>query len=232
MEKNSFLEKARAAIKSAVGDDIPDYLKEQQKIKENNLEEKYKPTIMEVTENIETSNNEDSIDIRYQEQILKAIKSADLPGPDFFEFSEAVKKLKSSNSSMSLDDIIKNTYIVLSANGLSKNKILETGEHYINVLKTEKNKFEEAVQQGAKNKIEIPQSEIDELCKLNLELENQLNQIQEKINNNELLIKRKKEDIENTKQKLSLNKTKFNNTLNKIEKEMVELINHVKNINL
>jgi hypothetical protein len=173
------------------------------------LDEKHKPTIMEVTENIETSNNEDSIDIRYQEQILKAIKSADLPGPDFFEFSEAVKKLKSSNSSMSLDDIIKNTYIVLSANGLSKNKILETGEHYINVLKTEKNKFEEAVQQGAKNKIEIPQSEIDELCKLNLELENQLNQIQEKINNNELLIKRKKEDIENTKQKLSLNKTKF-----------------------
>jgi hypothetical protein len=34
MEKNSFLDKARAAIKSAVGDDIPDYLKEQQKIKE------------------------------------------------------------------------------------------------------------------------------------------------------------------------------------------------------
>ena len=111
-----------------------------------------------------------------------------------------------------------------------KNLVYDSGVK--NVLKTEKNKFEEAVQQGAKNKIEIPQSEIDELCKLNLELENQLNQIQEKINNNELLIKRKKEDIENTKQKLSLNKTKFNNTLNKIEQDMVELINHVKNINL
>lgn len=225
--KKGIMGQAGAFIKEIISDDIPDYLKNP---KSENIQENQ--TITNMSETVIIPAQTKDIDSRYEEQILKAVRSADLPGPDFLEFSEAVKKLQQLNPSMSLDDVIRNTFTVLSANGLTKARIIETGDHYRQVLKSERDKFEQSILQGSQNKIDVPQAEIHEMKSHNHELEKQLHELQSQIEKNKRDIESKQNEIETAKQKLSNNKAKFNNTISKIENSMTELINHVQSLSL
>lgn len=225
----NMFEKATSLIKGLAGDDIPDYIKNSQKQSDNNT--KIINNIMTETTVIPVNNTKET-DEKYEEQILKAVRGANLSGPDFLEFSEAVKKLQQINPNMSLDDCIKNSFIVLSSGGLTKEVILETGDHYLQVLKTEEEKFSTAILQAHKSKVSYPIEEIKELQTESSSLEQQLNEIQSKISSIKNKIQQKEKEAEDAKIKLSFNKAKFNNTLYKVKTNIIELLNHVRSIEM
>ena len=229
-----------------LGDDTPDYIKNAA----NNVSDEtgavvvtqqpsqlIKDIINSVSEQTTINNNMSTTslntketDARYEEQIRKSLREANQPGPDYYEFSEAVRKMQKVNPSMLLDDVIKNAYIVLSANGLTKARILETGKVYQGVLHTERSKFEHAILQGSKQKIDVPQDEIEQIKKDNLSLEKQLKELQNQINANNTIIDSKQKEINLAKDKLSANKTKFHNTIEMIDSEMTNLLIHAEKI--
>lgn len=225
-KKETMFGKAGGFIKNMLGDDIPDYLKNPSENQQN------QPIIQHMTEITIAPATTTETDSKYEDQILKAVRNADLPGPDFLELSEAVKKLRELNSNLSLEDCLKNAFAILSSTGLTKDQAIKTGDHYLEVLLKEEERFGNSILNALQAKVNTPLSEIEDFKKQKTELQNQLVEIQQKIENYNQQIELKTKDVEIAKEKLSLNKAKFKNTLNKVKAEMIELVNLIKKTNL
>lgn len=228
-ESESLLKKAGSFLNNIIGDDTPDYLKSPQNI---NGEEVKQTSNKNMTQETIVAADIKDTDEKFEQQILNAVRQADLPGPDFLEFRESVSKLRTLNPAMSLEDCMKNTYAILSATGLTKEKIISTGDHYLEVLRSEEKDFEEAILYAQENKINTPLKEIEELKNKKEELRKQLTEIQNQIAQSDVQIELKSKEVESAKSKLSINKAKFNNTLIKVKTEIIELISLVRKTNL
>ncbi len=169
-------------------------------------------------------------DARYEEQILKSIRNADQPGPDFLEFSDAVKELRKSNPSMSEEDAVKSTYIVMKSSGVFKERLIETSEIYLGVILNEKKRFEDSILNSSQKHIEAPQKEIQELQNENSEIQNKIAELQKKAENNNRTITKKREEVALAQSKIEVNKKRFENTIQKIQNDMTSLATKIKNI--
>ena len=228
-EKKDLFGKLGNMVHSIIYEQTPEYLK--QANGENTPIQTPVNNNVSMTETILPANTNE-IDNHFAEQIRKAIREADQPGPDFLELSDAVKKLQSLNPSMDVSTAIQNAFIVLSSGGLTKSRVLETGSIYLNVLKTQTQKFEESMLKGSQSKIDTPQQEIEQIKESNRELEKQKRELDIQIETNNRLITSKQSEIDIAKEKLSVNKAKFFNTVKNIESEFTDLISKVQNMNL
>lgn len=91
--------------------------------------------------------------------LLKAIESQNLDGPDYLEFKSSLKSLEGVIEEE--DTRYKSSFAVLSSNGdINKDKLLSTGQHYIQVLQKEKAKFEQTFQAQQNKQIQGRQDKI------------------------------------------------------------------------
>lgn len=203
-------------------------------ISKENQQETINPIHMSTVpqETINSSSLSNERDAKYEEQIRNAIKEANQPGNDFFELSSAVSSLMENNPTMGIDNAIKNAFIVLKSGGLTKDIALQTGKIYLNILKTETEKFQNAVLKSSQNKIDIPQSEINILNEQGTKLQNQIRDLEIQMEVNKQQMESKQNEINQAKTKLEVNKRKFHNTINFVESEINELLNHINQLPL
>ena len=145
---------------------------------------------------------------KFTDILLKAIDSQNLKGPDYLEFKSSLKSLEGV-----IDDEAtryKSSFAVLSSNGdISKEKLLSTGQHYLDVLKNEQSKFEETFQAQQSKQIQGRQEKIEQYQAGIKKRKEQLKKLIAEIEGMEAKLKEAKVEINQTAGKVQLTKDQF-----------------------
>jgi len=226
----SLIKKAGRLVENIFTEEIPNFdtkpeAQEDSKIKKN--------TENEMIELNQTNDNvhidmlyTTEVDPRYESQLREAIKDADQPGPDYFEFSMAVKELEKTG--MDRTTAIKTTFTILKNSGLTKEKLLSSASHYLGVINTEEQHFKESILAASNKKLEIPKKEVQELIKQNIELQTQIGKLQDQINKNKSDLEIKNQEMASSEIKIKTNTQKFNNTIQFIRGEINSFTENIK----
>lgn len=88
---------------------------------------------------------------KFIEVLLKAMESANLPGVDYLEYRQSVKSLEK----MPMDEQVRyqSAFAMAQAMGATPAKLLESATHYLDVLKSEQAKFDEALRKQTSERI-------------------------------------------------------------------------------
>lgn len=111
-------------------------------------EERYKPPLQ----------NSD----KFKQYFEKLFRDANIPGPDYFEFSKMIEAMNSIADEKSRYSA---AYAGLNVQGLDKTKLLSTAADYLQVLKTDAANFDSTVDAALREKVHDKQEEIKEKSK-------------------------------------------------------------------
>jgi hypothetical protein len=98
-------------------------------------------------------------DNRMEEYFDKLFSEANIPGPDYFEFSKMVAALKAVPDEFSRFCA---AYAGLQVQGLTKEKLLSTAEAYLHVLDTDAARFHSTVEAALQEKVHGKKAEAEE----------------------------------------------------------------------
>lgn len=128
-------------------------------------------------------------DNRMTEYFDKLFSEANIPGPDYFEFSKMVAALKAVPDEFSRFCA---AYAGLQVQGLTKEKLLSTAEEYLRVLNTDADRFHSTVEAALQEKVHGKKAEAEEkserirsLSKEISDLQNQIAALQAEIRESE-----------------------------------------------
>ncbi len=149
-------------------------------------------------------NNLDDKGKNFLDIITSVLERSNLPGFDYLEFKQSMDALEKMN--MDKATAIKSAYATASTVGLTKEKLLKTASHYLEILSKEKSEFEDAMQNQIKVKVEGKRVEVENLraminnYKKEIEkLENQILKSQETIDTSDKSIQLEEDKIAKTK---------------------------------
>jgi chromosome segregation ATPase len=80
---------------------------------------------------------------KFLEVLTKAMEAANQPGVDYLEYRQSLQSLEK----MPMDEAVRfqSAFAMAQAMGATPPKLLESAQHYLNVLQTEKAKFQDAL---------------------------------------------------------------------------------------
>lgn len=227
---DSLMKKAGKLVENIFTEEVPNFDTKSKTQEDSKIE---KNTEVEIIKPYQTTNNTQidmlyttEIDSRYESQLREAIKDADQPGPDYLEFSMAVKELEKTG--MDRTTAIKTTFTILKSSGLTKEKLLSSASHYLGIINTEEQHFKESILAASNNKLEIPKKEVQELIKQNIELQTQIGKLQDQINKNKSDLEVKNQEMASSEIKIKTNTQKFNNTIEFIRGEINSFTENIK----
>lgn len=115
--------------------------------------------------------------------LLKAMEAANLEGYDYFELRGSLKALEKVIPDE--ETRFKSAFVTVSTMGVSPEKLIQTAEHYLRVIKDEESKFNMAIDSKTTSDV--------------IDKENELNQMEITIKNKEAEIRKLTEEIEQIK---------------------------------
>jgi len=159
------------------------------------------------------------------ESLTKAISKANLPGEDYLEFMQALKAMKD----LPLEESVKiqTVFATLSGRGLTKAKVLETGDFYIKVLEKEKDKFYSAFNSQAKTGIAKKQKEISSIEASNLAKAEQIKKLTQEITQNQQKMEKLKIEMSGAEAKMKSTENNFILTYDKVANQIKENLSKV-----
>jgi predicted nucleic acid-binding Zn-ribbon protein len=168
------------------------------------------------------------LDEKSVEFIAKAIEKANLPGFDYLEFRLAVDNLKKMN----LDEptAIKSAFMTANTMGLTKEKLLQTAQHYKSIVQKEREQFDAASAKQQETKIGQNLKQVDELKKQIAEAEAKIRQAQMEIETAQGKIRELDYEREGAAAKLEDTKTKYLHTHQSLMNQMEKDIQNIQTI--
>lgn len=158
-----------------------------------------------------------------------ALEESNLPGFDYLEFKQSMAALEKMN--MDKATAIKSAFATASTVGLTKEKLLQTADHYRSILNEQKSEFDDALQNQVKLKVEGKKKEVATLRKKIEEhksaiekLELEIQKSQETIDSSDKDIQAEEHKIEKTKDSFE---TVYKSILQIISKDMESFNQHL-----
>jgi phage host-nuclease inhibitor protein Gam len=130
---------------------------------------------------------------KFKQYFDRLFKDANLPGPDYFEFSKMTEAMMSIANEKARYSA---AFAGLSVQGLDKQKLLYSATQYVQVLETDANNFHTSVDAALKEKVQSKQQEIESNSKRMEALAKEISDLQNKINALRLEVKENEEKIE------------------------------------
>ena len=126
---------------------------------------------------------------KFTQYFDQLFKDANLPGPDYFEFSKMTEAMMGITDERARYSA---AFAGLSVQGLDKQKLLDTAAQYIQVIESDADNFSNTVDAALKEKVQTKQQEIADnvkriqmLTKEISELENKITVLQNEVKENE-----------------------------------------------
>ncbi len=169
------------------------------------------------------------LDNKSVEFLTKALSKNNLPGFDYLEFVQSLRAL----SDMNIDEgtAIKSAFATASTVGLTKEKLIQSANHYKEVLGKEKEQFDVALKNQLSKRVKGKQSEVEKLkgqiAKWQAQVEKLQQQIaksQETIDNADSIIQEEMQKIEKTKEAFEFT---FQSIMNQIDKDLKNVNNYL-----
>jgi hypothetical protein len=115
---------------------------------------------------------------RFVQYFEKLFREANLPGPDYFEFSKMIEAMKSIPDEKARYAA---AYAGLSVQGLDKEKLLSTATEYLRILKADAANFGNTVDAALQEKVILKKQEMGEKTARIEQLSNEINELHRQI---------------------------------------------------
>lgn len=185
-----------------------------------NLKKQYAYRITEMIKNMFGDNH--GLDEKSVDFISKAIEKANLPGFDYVEFKQALSNIAKMNIEEAT--AFKSAYGTAMTMGLTKEKLLETANHYKTIVSKEREQFDVASEKQKDLKIGDNLRQVDDMNKKILDNELKIKQLQDEIETLRVKVRGMDYEREQAYGKIEEAKTKFTfahqSILNQIEKDI------------
>lgn len=162
------------------------------------------------------------LDDKSIESLTRALEKNNLPGFDYLEFKLSLGRLAQMN--LPEEMAFKSTFATASTVGLTKEKLLTTGQHYRKVLYDEKEQFNVALQGQLQKRVNNKKEEVEKL-KLQIEAwQAQIVNLQNQIAKSQATIDDAGAQMDNEMKKIQATKESFEHThqtiMNQIELDL------------
>ncbi len=146
--------------------------------------------------------------------LAKALEKNNLPGFDYIEFKQSLAAL----ASMDMDEgmAYRSAFATAATVGLTKEKLLQTAQHYQNVLTKEKQSFDAAVKKQIETKLGSKYKEVEKLKKQIEDWKKQIAKLEDQIAKSQATIDNADADLSGAKEKIEATKTSFEHTFQSI----------------
>jgi len=153
------------------------------------------------------SNELDSKGKNFINIMTAALEKSNLPGFDYLEFKQSMAALEKMN--MDKATAIKSAFATASTVGLTKEKLLQTADHYRNILNEQKSEFDDALQNQVRLKVEGKKQEVASLRKKIAEHKAAIEKLESEIHKSQKTIDSSDKDIQVEEDKIAKTKGSF-----------------------
>ncbi len=168
------------------------------------------------------------LDKKFVDAFLRAIKNNAIKEFDYLKFMHSVKSMQDMN--MDADTSYKSAYATAQTIGITKDKLLKTASHYMNVLKKEREHFADALKNQRSEKISGKLAEAEKLRNKIREYETKMKQMQKEITAYKKKIQGTDAAIEKEKEKIETIKNNFVTSYEHFEGVLTSDIDSIKNL--
>lgn len=187
-------------------------------------------TKIQKTSFIPTAAMNGKTDEKFMNILLQALEKANQPGYDYLEFMNAIKSL----AKMNMDEAtrFKSAYTLAQTMGVTPDQLEKSAAYYIEVLKKEEAKFQNALVHQQQNNIGARTEAIKTNQKAIEEKQKHIINLQKEIENHQKQIKKLQSEVETAKSKVSTTNANFIASyqflVNKIKGDIAKMRQHLK----
>lgn len=144
---------------------------------------------------------------KFMDILLKAMETQNLDGFDYLEYKQSLRSLEK----MPMDEATRyqSAYAMAQTMGATPDKLVKTAQHYVDVLKKEELKFEEALANQQKTQIGSKQGEIGKLEEVIQQKAEQIKQLTKEIEEHQRRSEQLKKEIKQASGKVESTKNNF-----------------------
>ena len=158
---------------------------------------------------------------KFTQYFEKLFRDANLPGPDYFEFSKMVEAMSSIPDEKARYTAV---FAGLSVQGLDKAKLLSTAAEYLRILNTDAANFHSTVDAALQEKVHAKQREISDKTARSQQLAKEIEQLQLQIDALHQEIRENEEKIESNSGGYKIESSRMKD---RIENDMEKIKQHI-----
>lgn len=175
---------------------------------------------------VEIFDDENRLDKKSREFLLKAIEKNNLPGFDYLEFKQALIRLKDLD--MDAVTSIRTAFATASTVGLTRATLLESAQYYLSILKNEFDQFNGALENQLESKVHSREKQKASVKKKISTLESKITAMQEDLKALTEKLNSLDSEAEEAKTRIDATGQRFSKTLESITQRIETDIKQIK----